>query len=423
MTLTFQINYRAQWGESLCIVESEPSVLGWTEQSPLALTCQGSDFWTVSIPLSDFVESLTYKYALRRTDGSLCYEDGDERHLVLRHAATGRMVVRDFWQRDDYEKAFRSTAFQKALFLRQNPRKLRENAVGNIYFTLDAPQVLPTQGVAIVGNIPELGAWDIDNKVPMTDSLFPKWETVIKVKEEQVIEYKYVIYELSSGNVVDIEWGENRQIWGMQKDMTIFQNDRSLRRTQPRWKGAGVAVPVFSLRTDEGFGIGEFQDLKKLADWAALTGQRMIQTLPINDTTLRHNNLDSYPYNAVSVFALHPIYLNIEKMGKLSVPLRHQYEKEKAEFNKKPISDYQAVYDAKMKYMLAIFRSEHEAVFATDEYKAFFEKNKEWLVPYAVFCYLRDKFGTPHFADWKRYSEFNEQDMLRLASPPGREYV
>jgi 4-alpha-glucanotransferase len=101
---------------------------------------------------------------------------------------------------------------------------------------------------------------------------------------------------------VDIEWGENRQIWGIEKDIVICQNDRYFRRTQPRWKGAGVAVPVFSLRTEESFGIGEFQDLKKMADWAVATGQKMIQTLPINDTTLRHNDLDSYPYNAVSVF-------------------------------------------------------------------------------------------------------------------------
>jgi hypothetical protein len=31
---------------------------------------------------------------------------------------------------------------------------------------------------------------------------------------------------------------------------------------------AGVAVPVFSLRSEDGFGVGEFSDIKKLADWA-----------------------------------------------------------------------------------------------------------------------------------------------------------
>jgi len=160
----------------------------------------------------------------------------------------------------------------------------------------------------------------------MCDCDFPIWHADIEVKGQDIVEYKYVVYDLESGAVVDTEWGENRQIWGVEQGQIIYQNDRAFRRTQPRWKGSGVAVPVFSLRSAEGFGIGEFQDLKKMADWAAATGQQMIQTLPINDTTLRHNNLDSYPYNAVSVFALHPIYINIEKMGTLTPSLKKKYD-------------------------------------------------------------------------------------------------
>ena len=421
MTLTFQINYRAQWGDTLCIVETEQPILGWQPQAPLTLACQGTDFWTATVPVSDFVDHITYKYAIRHADGSLQYEDGSMRELNVAQAQTKKVVVHDYWQHDDYEKAFESTAFVKALFHRTQPAKPRQ-AHGNLCLTIHLPQILPTQGVAVIGNIPELGNWNIDDKLVMADTCFPRWDVTIKAQGEQVIEYKYVIYELKSGRVVDIEYGENRQIWGLQKGVSIIQNDRGFRRTQPRWKGAGVAVPVFSLRTEEGFGIGEFQDLKKLAEWAALTGQRMIQTLPINDTTLLHTNRDSYPYNAVSVFALHPIYLNIEKMGKLSVTLRHQYNTQKEEFNSKPIADYQAVYDEKMKYFLALYRQDKEAVFSSDDYKAFFEKNKEWLVPYAVFCYLRDKYGTPHFVDWKKYSVFSEQDLRRLSTPSAREY-
>ena len=207
------------------------------------------------------------------------------------------------------------------------------------------PQVLPTQGVAIVGNIPELGKWNTDDKVAMCDCEFPLWQVAIQAEADQVIEYKYVVYDLPSGKVVDMEWGENRVVWGLQENMVLCQNDRTFRRTQPRFKGAGVAVPVFSLRTEDGFGIGEFQDLKKLADWAAKTGQKMIQTLPINDTTLTHTNRDSYTYNAVSVFALHPIYINIEKMGRLTPAQKKKYEATKAAFNAKAIADYQCVYD------------------------------------------------------------------------------
>ena len=422
MTLTFCINYRTMWGQSMCVV-SDNELLGWTEQQPLILDCQGSDFWTITVPVSDFAESLTYRYAIRLEDGRLLYEEGHERTISFR-ATDKKVVLHDFWQVADYEKAFYSTAFLKALFLRHHePHRGRtKQAGGNLRFSIDLPQILPTQGVAIVGNIPELGEWNNDDKLLMSDKDFPVWRADIKVPEDTIIEYKYVIYELQTGRVVDVEWGENRHIWGLQKGVVVMQNDRSFRRTQPRWKGAGVAVPVFSLRTDEGFGIGEFQDLKKLADWAALTGQKMIQTLPINDTTLQHTNRDSYPYNAVSVFALHPIYLNIPKMGKLTAAQKKKYEATKEEFNKKTISDYQVVYDEKMKYFLALYKAEKDAVFSSEEYKRFFEKNKEWLVPYAVFCYLRDKYGTPHFYDWKKYSVFNESEMLSLASPTAKDY-
>lgn len=389
MNLTFQINYRAEYGQTLCVIETKPSILGWTEQHPLLLTCQGQDFWTGTLPVSDFAGEVCYKYAIRLQEGGYIYEAGDPRVLTLR-SADKRLVVRDAWQVEDYEKSFYTTAFVKSLFRRHKPMRAKAPK-GNVRFSIDLPQIEPTQGVAIVGNIPELGNWNTDNKLPMNDSEFPLWRADIETKSEQVIEYKYLIYDLHSSNVVDMEWGENRHIWGMQKGQVIVQNDRTFRRTQPRFKGAGVAIPVFSLRTEDGFGIGEFQDLKKMADWAAKTGQKMIQTLPINDTTLTHTNRDSYPYNAVSVFALHPIYINIEKMGRLTPAQKKKYLATKAEFNQKPIADYQCVYDEKMKYFKLLYKADKESLFSSEEYKAFYQKNREWLEPYAAFLSKRDK--------------------------------
>ena len=389
MNINFQIHYRAEYGQSLCVIETQESILGWTEKDPLVLNCQGTDFWQANVPISDFAGSIQYKYAIRLQDGRYIYEAGEPRTLALK-AADKKLVVRDAWQASTYEDSFYTTAFLKSLFMRHNPAKVKAPK-GNVRFSIDLPQILPSQGVAIVGNCPELGDWNPDNKLIMSDAEFPVWKADIKVSETQIIEYKYMVYDLKTGAQVDMEWGENRQIWGIEKGIVIYQNDRGFRRTQPRWKGAGVAVPVFSLRTEEGFGIGEFQDLKKMADWAAATGQKMIQTLPINDTTLRHNNLDSYPYNAVSVFALHPIYINIEKMGRLTPAQKKKYEAQKAEFNALKIADYQNVYDAKTVFFKALFKQDKDALFSSEEYKAFFAKNREWLEPYAEFLHKRDK--------------------------------
>ncbi|MEI9807671.1 MAG: 4-alpha-glucanotransferase [Bacteroidota bacterium] len=62
--------------------------------------------------------------------------------------------------------------------------------------------------------------------------------------------------------------------------------------------------PVFSLRSKNSFGVGEFADLKLLVDWAKETGLKLIQILPVNDTTATNTWIDSYPYAAISAFAL-----------------------------------------------------------------------------------------------------------------------
>ena len=411
MIINFQINYRAEWGQELCVIETRESILGWTEEHPLMLSCQGQDFWTTGVPVSDFAGEVYYKYAIRLADGGYIYEAGNERKLPL-FSESKKVTVRDFWQVNDYEKAFYSTVFQHALFRRVQrvetsmPKQEAEGEL--IQFSIDAPQVLPTQGVAVIGNTPELGNWNEAEKLILTDAEFPVWKGGIKT-DADIIEYKYVIYDLHSGKVLDTEYGENRKIYNPKG--IILQNDRSFRRTQPTWKGAGVAIPVFSLRSENDFGIGEFLDLKLFADWAAATGQKMIQTLPINDTTLTHTNRDSYPYNAVSVFALHPIYINIEKMGKLSPALQKAYKKEQKELNALDFADYQNVYDKKMRFFKAIFKAEKDAVFGSEEFKAFFAKNREWLEPYAVFLHKRDKEPMDLYA----FLQFHADKQLKEA--------
>ena len=411
MNLTFQINYRCEYGQSLCIIETKESILGWTEQTPLLLNCQGPDFWTRKEEVSDFVQELEYKYAIRIGDGAYIYEAGEPRRISLKGLGNN-ITVRDFWQHEDGDQPFRTTAFQKALFLRrpENAPKGRA-AKRNILFSIDLPQILPSQGVGVMGNVPELGDWNPERMLRLKDSAFPKFENSVLVKETGVIEYKYCIYDLQTGAVQDLEWGENRQIWGMQKNMSIMQNDRAFRRTQPHFRGAGVAVPLFSLRTEKDFGIGEYSDLKTLGEWAQLTGLKMIQMLPINDTTLTHTNLDSYPYNAVSVFALHPVYLNIPAMGKLTAPEKKRYEAEQQELNAGTIADYQHVYDLKMKFFLSLYKREAKALQETESYRAFVNKNSDWLMPYAKFLSKRDKHPEAFYC----FLQYHADKQLREA--------
>ena len=208
MNINFQIHYRAEYGQSLCVIETQESILGWSEKSPLLLNCQGTDFWSVNVPVSDFAGVIQYKYAIRLQDGRFLYEAGEPRTLKLPsdkvQSTKDRLVVRDAWQASTYEDSFYTTVFLKSLFARHNPMKAKA-AKGNIRFSIDLPQILPTQGVAIVGNCPELGNWNVENKLVMSDAEFPLWRADIMVKGQDIVEYKYLVYDLKTGAMVDME--------------------------------------------------------------------------------------------------------------------------------------------------------------------------------------------------------------------------
>ena len=161
------------------------------------------------------------------------------------------------------------------------------------------------------------------------------------------------------------------------------------------WKGAGVAVPVFSLKSSSNFGIGEFLDLKLLADWCNKVGLKMIQILPINDTRTDGSWDNSYPYKAISTKALHPIYLNLDKMGQLDDKSDREYFKQQKEIlNAKDYVDYPEVMKVKEAYFKKIFHQTWNDIKEKEDYKVFFNENKDWLVPYASFCNQRDYKST-----------------------------
>ena len=422
MKITFNINYRAQWGQCICIIGKTDAENVWTEKQPLVLNCFGSENWSVQIALPDNIKNISYRYVLKNEDGTFHYDTCKVRVVPL-NSKNHDYIVCDYWHVKSIEDTFFSTTFIKSLFKRTENIPPKKATKGNVVFRLQMPQVEPHQGVGVVGNIPELGNWDIEKKLVLTDQHFPTWEGQSTIKPyEHTIEYKYVIYELESGKLVDFEVGENRRLHTIVPKTTLVCSDLHFQRSQANWRAAGVAIPIFSLRTDESFGVGEFLDIKKMADWAMLTGQKMIQTLPINDTTRLSTNRDSYPYNAISVFALNPIYLNVERIGKLNKAQQAAYNATKAAFNEKTFVDYQVVVNEKWKYISALYGQEKANTFATKEYQEFFERNKEWLVPYAAFSYLRNKYNTANFSTWATHSTFDQKKIAELCSETSTAY-
>lgn len=173
---------------------------------------------------------------------------------------------------------------------------------------------------------------------------------------------------------------------------------------QTNWKCAGTAVPVFSLRTEDSFGIGDFHDLKKLVDWVAATGQRVIQLLPVNDTTMTGTWVDSYPYSANSIYALHPQFVYLPEAG---VRRDSSYKTLKAELEALPEVDYERVNKEKDRLMRKAFASTWAKVSGSAEYKKFIEENADWLEAYCAFRILLHKTGTGDSSKWGKYASYS----------------
>lgn len=189
------------------------------------------------------------------------------------------------------------------------------------------------------------------------------------------------------------------------------------------WKGAGVAIPVFSLRSRSSFGIGEFSDIKLLADWAHKTGLKVIQLLPVNDTSATFTKKDSYPYAAISAFALHPVYINLAKVaGKKGTAIIKPLAKKAKELNSLEGVDYEAVIGLKLAALRELYELDGGTFQEEKAYNEFFENNRHWLVPYAAFCYLRDEWGTADCSKWKSHSLYQEVEITKLAGPKSKAY-
>jgi 4-alpha-glucanotransferase len=174
-------------------------------------------------------------------------------------------------------------------------------------------------------------------------------------------------------------------------------------------------VPVFSLRSQKSYGVGDFADLVPFADWAKSVGISLIQLLPIHDTTSTNTFVDSYPYKGITVFGLHPVFLNLDELTEhLTSDEKAELEKERAKLNDLPKVDYVSAMQLKKKYSYLAYERSRESLLESDEFQAFCAENEDWLVDYSVFCYLRDEYETADFRKWEDFAEYDSEKVKTL---------
>jgi 4-alpha-glucanotransferase len=422
MQIEFYVYFQTQWGSSLNLLLQERDELGNVCLSSQQMSCGNNSVWSCKLTSNSQLAVIRYQYELVDSTGKSTRECGNIREV---HLPKGMQNVKiyDLWRDEVEQSPFASTLFSRCFFKRET-HSIKQKINGNLCINLFAPQIEPAQYVAIVGNQEVLGSWDVNKKLSLDESRFPVWSITLDVKQINFpLEYKFVLVDSTTDEVLAWEEGENRKLAWLSSDEYHIINDENLQTSLPRWRASGVAIPVFSLRSKQSFGVGDFHDLKLMVDWAKITGQRMIQILPINDTTLTHSNTDSYPYNALSVYALHPLYLHVESIGKITKPkLKAYFNQQKKILNAQAHVDYQQVMRVKWEYFRELYNQSAEELFKTPAFKQFFKNNESWLVPYAAFSYLRDKYGSAEFTTWSEHSAYNPQAIQKLASKRNKDF-
>ena len=420
MKLKFSIQYGTQWGQNLYVVITYRSSDHTEKTQRLMMVTTDGMEWSLETTVLESrkhpITSFLYNYQVEDNDGNVIRKEWDAIPRIYYFDSSKDYVMADRWRDVPLQYHLYSKAYLTTMGLEDNDKvePLRVPLYRKtILFRVSAPQLQKGQSVAIVGSHPALGSWNVARYLRMES--IGRFEWLLSVNVEAVllpIEYKYVIVDDNTHAFVAWEEGDNRTTDGLlPADQTMVPDGtvlvaygESLRVKEQTWRAAGVVIPVFSLRTKESYGVGDFGDLRRLVDWCVATGMKVIQLLPVNDTTCSGNWSDSYPYNIVSAFALHPHYLDLEELGTLKSKTKMTaYHRQRQELNAIGYSDYEAVDRVKRSYVEEVFVERGQQTLDSKDFKLWYAENKEWLEPYAKWVSAKSSYSSAAVVYYVQY--------------------
>jgi 4-alpha-glucanotransferase len=421
MKITIRLRYHTHFGQTLHLCGDHKLFGGGRQERALPLRYINEELWEVTLDLPDKGRPKapeSYYFLLQESDGSVIEDFGGDRRLDLAPLPRGHTVIIDSWNNlSAIGNVFFTNPF-KFVLLRTETAETGAGPPANPthWFNVKAPLLPKGRTICLLGGALAMGGWNQAALVLMQRS--PEngcFSVQLDLSAERFpVAYKFGVYDLEKNSFIEYEQGGNRVLTeAASPDGRVIVNDGFVRLPSTPWRGAGVAIPVFSLRSERNFGVGEFLDLPLLADWARDAGLKLIQILPVNDTSATHTWMDSYPYAGISAFALHPLYLNLDRLAGNG---DRSLDRQRRELNAPATVDYEAVMKAKLEFVRKIFPGQREKTFAGAGYRNFFAQNKHWLEPYAAFCFLRDKFGTADFNQWPEHRVHDAKKINALAA-------
>ena len=403
MKLQFNLEYQTTFGEELVL-----NILSDKKVEQHKMTTLDGLHWTCELTKTLKANVFTdYYYSVYRGDQETRHEWLTEPHRLEFAAIRGiRYTIYDHWIDIPEDSYMYSSAITECVAARKRKMSEMEEYGKTIRLKVRAPQLRGNERLALIGGVEALGNWEAKRALNMTEHEPNEWVISLDAdKLPQTFEFKFVALDEEVDVTPLWENGANRTICLPVIELgevVVYELSQAYFPIYP-WKAAGTVIPIFSLRSEGSFGVGDFGDLKKIIDWCDKTKQRILQVLPITDTNMTHTWQDSYPYNSISIYALHPQYTDFRQLPPLKDETKRKaFEALRLELNALPQIDYERMFTAKMDYLREIFAQEWSAVQRRESFKKFFEQNKEWLVPYAAFCYFRDLYGTATFSEWPK---------------------
>ncbi|WP_298299887.1 4-alpha-glucanotransferase [Hydrotalea sp.] len=432
-TIAFYLKFSTHFGQNLFITGNHPKLGNQNIEQAVPLQYFNANYWKVTIPFEGNEipkEGFTYHYILKNEDGTIGYDWGNDKKIVPAFLKKTNLIIEDAWNfAGYYENAFYTEPFQQILLPKNevvnNATKL--NATTTHFIRVKAPLLQADEVICLCGESALLNHWSTEKPLLLKRE---KEDAVYSVQlkmpaNQTALPYKFGVYNTKLKQFIRFENGNNRILKPLDTTanaLTIINAGFAVLPNN-NWRGTGVAIPVFSLRSEQSFGVGEFTDLKLLVNWAKRTGLKLVQILPVNDTTATHTWTDSYPYAAISAFALHPLYLNLKNATLTeNVHLLDNIEAQRLQLNALETVDYETVMQLKQSYLQQLYPLQQATLFQSAEFQSFFQNNQHWLIPYAVFCYLRDVYETANFSEWAENSIYKEATIIAMASPDAPQY-
>ena len=322
--------------------------------------------WQAKLDVSDDYANIVYGYELLSGDRVVANEWLGTPHTLRFNCINRNYIVHDMWLDSPAGFYSRTNLFR---FFDKTETVLDEPSINwynrSVTFSVYATGLRSGERLHLVGDADVLGAWEPARALPMQQRVPNRWSVTFDVATlwSGALDYKFI----AVGEDGSVRWeaGDNRHILlpNFEPGTNYFYQLDALSFDAPSLRIAGTVIPLFSLRSAHGWGIGDFGDIKLMADWLASTGQNILQLLPVNDTTVHGGSEDSYPYNCVSVFALNPIYTDMSQLPQLSKARRNAfYQKEREALNALPAVDYAKTYRLKINYLRELFDETGEEI-------------------------------------------------------------